>query len=74
MEIPCLSSASRRWISYSLLPTFRRQRELKLFKDMMAFLVKLDAATRLAMHSGLSRNNGTTKFSCSASECVEPKP
>jgi hypothetical protein len=31
------------------------ERELKLFKDMMAFLMKIDAARRLAMHSGLKR-------------------
>src|SRR5208283_5998407 len=54
VEMPCLSRASRRKISYSFLPTLRRERDLKLFKDMMAFLMK-DAARRMAPHSGMER-------------------
>src|ERR1041384_7892153 len=34
--MPCLSSASRRWISYSLSPKRRLERLPKLFADMIA--------------------------------------
>jgi hypothetical protein len=40
-----------RWISYSLLPTFRRERELKLFRDMMAFPMN-DAAGPVSVRAG----------------------
>jgi hypothetical protein len=43
---------------------------LKVFKDMMAFLMKIDAARRLATHSGWS-NGGTFKFSRFGADCVE---